>query len=285
MMGLAVSAPSEPAVDGDLGVGGGHRRVGQVDLGGQRDVLQVLFQRVGPVDGQVVDLAGLQGGQQRGLGLRDAGVRGVLQHRGGQARIVVVALGELEHLQDLVARRVGGGVGPADVHAGPGQHLVPVRRGQLAGALAVAGVGEGDLVRHEPHVPAGVRLGRVGHQLGDQRVVRHAEHVVGLAELGDVPDIVRARAELRMDRHAGILLPERRQFRCERGRQGARAEHDQRAGRARRAARAAGRAATRGAGAAAGCGQGQDQPGGGCESATAQSAAHSCPPLLRYYRY
>ncbi len=66
--GLGGQRAERAGVEGDLGVGGGHRGDGQVDLGGQREVLQVFFQRVGPVDGQVVDLAGLQRGQQRGLG-------------------------------------------------------------------------------------------------------------------------------------------------------------------------------------------------------------------------
>jgi len=39
-------------------------RVAQIDLGRQMNVLQMVLQRVGAVDGQIVDLAKLQGRDQ-----------------------------------------------------------------------------------------------------------------------------------------------------------------------------------------------------------------------------
>ena len=155
----------------------------------------------------------------------------VLEHRRRQGGVVVVAPAELEHLQDLVSGRVGRRVGTADVHAGLGQHSVPVGGRQLRGALAVAGVGERDLVADKPDIPRGISLAAAGteHLLGDQRVVGHAEHVRGLAELGDGLDHGhrwRRTASARSPR--GVGPSECRDLLSERGGQGTGAEHDQR---------------------------------------------------------
>ena len=236
---------SRRSLDRHRGVGTGERQIGKVDLVRELEVAEVVLDRARAVDGEVVDLPGLQRGGEGGLHLRDERVGRVLQHRRRQPRVVVVGVSELQHLQDLIPGGVRRRRRPPDPHSWLREDLVPVARGQLTGSFAVARVSEGDLVRHEPHVPGGEALGSgPEHLRRDEGVVSDAEHVVGLLELGDVLHHVAARAELRVNRHVWVLFFERRDLVAERLRERAGTEDDERAARggcarSRRAARRA----------------------------------------------
>ena len=160
----------------------------------------MMLERVGAVDCQIVDLAELQGGDERGLGIAHVGAGSVRQNFGGKTGGLVKFLGETQHLHALIARGIGIGIRAPDLDPRTCEDLIPVLGPDLAREFALVGVDESHRVAGKAGEPGGVAGTAVrGEEIfRDDGIVGDGDEIGRLMQLGDLLRHLDAAAELRL---------------------------------------------------------------------------------------